>query len=183
MIDADLQGVSMSGDSKSYLTGHVIAVDQDALPPYLRAYSHGIPPVQDPQNPWESPHTRKTTPEYEQEETYVNVGLPPLDPLIHYKIQERRAAMISAYLAVTLPIAALVLARVFTTNMTPLDPLFDFVVTLTVACILGNIALFANRHIESSTQSMINTVYQHTSVEMREIQPKNPSATNQPKVV
>lgn len=99
----------------------------------------------------------------------IKVGLPPLDPHLQYKISQRTALMISAYLAVTLPITALVFARIFTTSLVPLDPLFDFVIVFFMACVLTNVAVFARNHVNSVTKEMTQIAYQSTSIEMKEI--------------
>lgn len=106
----------------------------------------------------------------------VKLSPPPLDPTLHYKINQRRALMISGYLAVTLPITALILARVFTTTLVPLDPLFDFVVVFCMACILANVAIFAHNHVETVTKDMTTILYKATSVEMKTFrEPENVS--------
>lgn len=80
--------------------------------------------------------------------------------------------MISAYLAVSLPITALVLARIFTTSLVPLDPLFDFVVVLFMACALTNVAMLAKNHVDTATKKMTHIAYQSTSIEMKDLSPK-----------
>lgn len=107
----------------------------------------------------------------------IKVGLPPLDPHLQYKISQRSALMISAYLAVTLPITALVLARIFTTSLVPLDPLFDFVVVFFMACVLSNVAVFARNHVNSVTKEMTHIAYQSTSIEMKDMSKPEPTTT------